>query len=180
MQLFDIIDNKISFAPQALEIKVFKALWLRDKTKHKERANAELAFVYFYSDYKSIYATITDDDERAVIIYDTLDMKEKPDDLVYEACNYYKERQNTHSMNLLLSARIATKKMEDFLASVDFTEEDSKGNLKYDINKVANILGNIAKIVENLAALQDQVQKELEESGTMRGSRAKNIFEDGI
>lgn len=180
MQLFEFVNNRVTFAPQALEIKVFKALWDRDTSKKKEKANAELAFIYFYADYKSIYADIIDDEERAHEIYKTLSMVELPDTKVYEGCDYYMERQNTISMGLLRSARKAVKKIEDYFNEVDFTEVNEKGMLKHDITKGANLLGNIAKITQNLASLEDQVQKELEETGDMKGQRKKNLFEDGF
>lgn len=180
MQLFEIVNNEVTFSPQALELKPFKALWERDKNKNKKEAIAELSFVYFFSDYKSIYANIVEEEERALEIYNALEMKQLPDNLVYDACNFYKERQHTISMELLRSARRAIKKIEKYFDEVDFTETNEKGQLKHDISKAANLLGNIAKITQNLSQLEEQVQKEIEESSNMKGNRQKNLFEDGI
>ena len=180
MQLFEYVNNEVTFSPQALEIKPFRALWDRDKSKDKKTAISELAFIYYYSDYRSIYANITNEDERAVEICKTCTIKEKPDDLIYKACDFYIERQNTISMELLRSARKSIKKIEKYFDDVDFTEEDEKGKLKYDITKTANILGNISKITEGLAKLESDVQKEIESSGDMKGSGTKKLFEDGI
>lgn len=179
MQLFDYVNHDVTFSPQALELKPFRDLWDRDKSKDKRVAIAQLAFVYYYSDYKSIYANITDEEERAAEIYKTGTLKELPDDMVYKACSFYKRRQNTTSMELLISARKAVKKIEEYFDTVDFTEENEKGMLKHDITKGSNLLGNIAKITQNLASLEDQVKKEIEAAGDMKGNRTKSLFEDG-
>ena len=60
MNLFFISDNKILPTPETLLIKEFENIWNRDKTKTKDIALKELAYIYFISDYKSIYNNYLD------------------------------------------------------------------------------------------------------------------------
>ena len=60
MELFIIEKNKVIASPEALLIKEFKDIWDSDKFLSKDRAVSELAYVYFTTDYKSIYQSYPD------------------------------------------------------------------------------------------------------------------------
>ena len=50
MKLFEMNKEGIEISPQSLIIKEFKKLWARDKSKGKQKARTELAYVYYYTD----------------------------------------------------------------------------------------------------------------------------------
>lgn len=180
MKIFELVNNKVKFSPQALELKPFKALWLRDKSEDKARANAEMAFVYYFSDYKSDFANETNNEIRAKEIMKIVDgMKIPPDNLVYEACDFYTERQKTISIELLYAARVAASKIKQFYLDVDLTVTDKSGKPIWDITKLQNSLTNLSKTIEGLENLEDRVKREMEEASGMRGNRKKAMFEDG-
>ena len=181
MTLFELDNNNVIFAPEALELKPFRALWDRDKTKDKKEATAELAFVRFYSDYKSDFANIVDEETRAIEIVKVLEnfKKDKPDDLIWAACDFYKKRQNTLSMDLLDGIRIGIDKMKEFFINFDLKKTDSNGRPVYNPKQINDIIRDIGKTVQSVAEVEDQVRKELEEKSSMRGKREKTFFEDG-
>lgn len=179
MILFELQDNKVTFSPQALMLKPFKALWDRDKTKDKTRARNELAFVYYFSDYKSDFSSILDDDERATEILKFLSDIDKPDNKVYEACEFYKSRRETISTQLLEAARHGAKTLKEYYYNVDLTLTDEKGKPVWDVAKLQTSLKTLSDTIEGLEKLEDKVKREQEKESSMRGGREKAMFEDG-
>ena len=49
--MFILANNKVTIEPKALLISEFEALWTRDHTKGKERANKEFSYIYFVGDF---------------------------------------------------------------------------------------------------------------------------------
>jgi len=182
MDLFEIKEGQVTFSPQALTLTPFAKLWKRDKKKGKPLANAELAAIYFYADYKSDFSEIYDPEEKLNVIKPVImgmDPEWEPDDIFQEAVDFYKSRQETVSTILLGDARNAVDKISRFLRGINLNEEVN-GRPKHDIKKIADTLGNLSKITESLQKLEEQVKKELQEKESMRGGHAKAIFEDGI
>ena len=66
MQLFELnADTGLpQFDPIIFELKPFKVLVDRDKTKDKSVAKAELAFVWFYKEYKSDFSSLISEDKK--------------------------------------------------------------------------------------------------------------------
>lgn len=183
MELFEIKNDQVAFNPMVATLKPFKVLWDRDKTKGKTVATAELAAVYFYTDYKSDFSTILDDVEKLNLIKSVIvGMNEKwePDSKFHEACKFYNEMQETHTTLLLQDAQFAVVSVRKFLRSLDMSEEVN-GKPKHDLKKTIESLGALNKVTESLDALEEQVKKQIrEKQDTIRGGRAKATFEDGI
>jgi hypothetical protein len=59
---------KLIITPEALTLKVYAKIWNRDRSIHKERANRDLAFVYFMADASSTFQSITDTEDRQALI----------------------------------------------------------------------------------------------------------------
>ena len=53
MKLLKYEGYKLTFEPEILTLKVFKRLYIRDKTKDKSRFIQELGLIYFYVDPRS-------------------------------------------------------------------------------------------------------------------------------
>ena len=58
MNLFEISEGQLQIQPEAYALRAFKVLWDRDKTKGKDKAIIELAFVYFMTDFKSDFTDV--------------------------------------------------------------------------------------------------------------------------
>jgi len=183
MNLFEIQEDQVTFSPQALMLAPFRAIWDKDKTKAKEQANAELAALYFWVDYKSDFSEIIDVEEKLSIIKSVIvgiDENWEPDEIFNEACEFYKSRQETPATLLLEDARSAVNSVRDFLRTIDMSEEVG-GKPKHDIKKIIDSLGQLHKVTEALYELENQVKKQIQQKDdSMRGKKEKSTFEDGI
>ena len=180
MDLFDLRDFKVTISPRALLIPEFRTLWDRDKSKDKDKALQELAYVYYLSDFKSPYLLSLD----MSIVSDTVakdfmkDESYKPDQEVEEAISKYKELQITPSMRLLTASLTTVNRLTDYLEEVDLNERDDKNKPIYKPSDITNSRKSIGGIVESLTKVRDQVEKEITKSGTLRGQRRKGNRED--
>jgi hypothetical protein len=182
MQLFEIKNDLVTFSPEALLLKPFRALWERDKTKDKAVAIAEMGAVYFYADYKSDFTDIINPEEqlkeiKSVIV--GMDPKWEPDELFEEAVDFYKLRRRTASTQLLEDARIGVDKLSKNIRNIDLEEVLDGGRLKHDPKKFADTIANLAKLTESLASLEQQVKKEIQTRDSLKGGHEKSIMEDG-
>lgn len=187
MELFQIKNNRVTFAPQTLLLEPYKKLWSRDKTKDKTLATAELAYVWFYCDLKSPFSIILDSKDRIIEIKKVvleLHGAWEPDTIVEEACEYYKENKKTVSSEILDNTISLMLRINAFIKDINpaDTYVDKFGNIKfkYDFLKIVNAAKQIPSILATLNEVREQVLKEQEVDAGMRGSRQKSIFESGI
>lgn len=179
MQLFDLVNNKLTFSPQALALKPFKDLWDRDTTEDKGVAVQQLSFVWYYSDFKSDFSDLMDDEQRRSEIEKVTGCK--ADEKVMEACRFYMKMRETLITDSLLAAKEALYKVKEFFRTVDFEKTHPKtGQPIYKVKEVMIAVQDLAGMIQGLELLEQRVKKEKEESGRMKGSKEKKIFEDGI
>lgn len=167
MQLFNLDNNRVTFSPEALTIKAFKDLWDRDSSKHKEFATEELSYVFFMSDYKSVYLSYDAEARQQKIIRDVITKKNwQPDDKIKAAIQKYEELQYTPSMALLKDAESALDKIRWYFKNVDVTT-DVEGTITKTL--IANV-EKLGGVIKGLSALRDLVDKEMSEAQRVRGS----------
>lgn len=167
MNLFTVDNNRVTFSPEALLVKEFKALWDRDNSKHKELATEELAYVFYMSDYKSAYLAYDSDARENKVTNDVVTKKGwKPDDKVQSAMEKYSELQETPSMGLLKDAETALDKIRYYFQHVDVTM-DTEGAITKTL--IANV-EKLGGVIKGLSSLRDMVDKEVSESMRVRGS----------
>lgn len=179
MELFELKNYRVVFAPQALALVPFKKLWDRDKSKDKTIAIAELASIYYFADYKSDFTDILDEHERIEEIkkYVNLPKNWAPDEAYKEAVSFYLERSETITTKLLRDARIGVDKLSKFLKEVDLNKEDKHGKPKYNAKQIGDSIKNLGDIVGALEKLDAQVKKE-QRDNTLRGGRDKGYHAD--
>ncbi len=173
MQLFQINDQYlIDIDPVAYTLLPFKKIWDRDKSKTKDRAKKELAFIYFSVDYKSDFYNIPNIETREEEVIKHL-FKEKwtPDKAIRDAQEFYKERQKTFSLVLLENALMGLNKLSVYFRDIDFNE--------YDPKKFADTVRQLPAIIESLKKTEEAVQKEQETDSKLRGGREKGLYTDG-
>lgn len=183
MDLFELKNFNVAFSPIALNLKPFKALWSRDKNKNKTRANAELAYVYFMTDYKSDFYDIIDEDERKdeIIKYLTLPDGWKPDSKVLEACDFYRERSETVLTRLLRNIIIGVDNIGRTFREIDVNALDDKGKPLYNLNNLVTAAKGISPLIASLREAELEIKKEKSlDLKNNKGSRSKKTFEDGI
>lgn len=180
MKLFTLEQDSytVVFEPQTVLLQPFAALIQRDKSKGKNQAKKEIAFVWFYIDIASDYAIHGDLDVRKEAIKRDLKLKSswEPDKLVEEAVEYYKEMSSSLTASILRRSRFTADKLSEKL-------EDAVKDEGLTISEMKQILESINRmpdVIKSLQAAEKAVLKEIEEANDRLGTREKAEFEDGI
>jgi hypothetical protein len=186
MNLFQLnSQHNVEINPEAYTLLPFKAIWDRDKSKEKLRANQELAYIYFIADYKSDFSDILDDTEKEVEVIKnciTID-KWKPDKLVNDAIDFYKKRSSTIALTMLEDAKGGIGKLSAYLRNINFNEVEINAKTgdvspKHDIKKYADTVRQIPAILAALKELEETVKKEIDAGNSLRGNRKKGMYVD--
>lgn len=173
MKLFKYEGYEVRVAPEALTMKPFKKLWDRDKSKAKDRATQELAFLYFYCDPRSDYQYITDDEMRMDAVKKGIGFADgwKPDAMLNAAIAFY----GTFDSNAGRLLRLAAKEIDKAQTALDAMTPTDYKSIKEQFAAM--------KIIPEIASMIQDAEKALnteEEYGEARGSIAKGMFEDGL
>ena len=175
---FDLItfDSKqnLDIHPTALTLNCFAEIWNRDKSKNKEQALKELAFIYWmYNWNSSYYKGYPDDKERLIHVTETVFNKDKwkQDNIVNIACKEYQKLQELEYPGLsdLKTARKTLNSLKEFLDSLDPNERNKSEGL---VLKPAEIYQAISKMSEALIAV-DKMEKKIKEDLTLTDSKIK-------
>lgn len=179
MRLFELTNNQPTITVECLLIPEFKALWDRDKTKDKSKAYNELRFIYFSTDFKSLYLAIDEEDRFEKLVDDFISIKNwKPDKLILDAINKYKEFQNTPTMRFLEDNQAAMESMGKYFRNIDWKEVNDKGTPIYSISQVSTAVKNAGAIIDNIEKLKDKVAKEQSLTNTVnRGGGTGGLME---
>lgn len=181
MKLFKYEAYKVVISEEALALKPFKQLWVRDKSSCKDKAVSELAYVYFMEDPASDYQYIVDREERSKAIIEGEGLgKWRPDKAVLEAMEFYASFKTTSAL-ILEDTRYAANNLRASLRDIDLNATDEKGRPKYTVASIISAIKQVPQLVKELAEAERLVAREmLEANGRVRGQKAKTIFDDGI
>lgn len=164
--LITLENNVLRISPEALVIQEFSIIWKRDKTKTKDRALKELAYVYHSTDYQSIYRNYHPHDRDSKIKTDIFADKEwMPDTVIIMAQDKYASLQTTLSLELMNDAEMGITKLRDYFKQVDFSEDENGTAAK---NFIANVKA-MGDLVKGMKSLREEVEKELSDNMQMRG-----------
>lgn len=178
MKIFLIENGLPVVSPEALLIPQFRALYDRDKTKDKSKVVKELAYIYFSTDYQSIYLSYTKDIRLERLNVDFMEDKNyKPDKLVLAAIEKYDELQQTPTMNFLKAARNAMQATEEYFNSIDYYKTDSTGKPVYKGTEITKMLKDCSGIKDSIDKLIEAVKKEQSNGMTQRGQGTGGAFE---
>lgn len=176
MKLLKYEGYKVVIEPELLILKPFKQIWTRDKTVNKDKALAEIAFIYFMTDPRSDYQYLVDDKERMEAIKEGegLPPKWEPDRIVTEAMEFYKSFKPISAL-LLEDTRFMVDKYRKRLKAQEFDELEIK-----DLKEAGALIKQIPSLVKDLNEAEKALNSEMRESGRMRGQGEKTIFEDDL
>ena len=179
MKLLKYEGYNLTFEPEILTLRVFKRLFMRDKTKDKSRFLQELGYIYFMLDPRSDYMYITDNEERskAIIEGEGLPNTWKVDSTLQEAMDYYKSFRPTSAL-LLEDTRIAVDKLREALRSINLTDVDDKGRPIYTLNTIVSTIKQVPSLVKDLDDAERAIAKEIVQNDKIRGSAEKSMYED--
>ena len=179
MKLFKYEGYNLTISEEALMLKPFKDIWKRDKSKNKETALMELAYIYFMEDPRSDYQTYIDRDERSKQVKLGEGMKESwnPDKLVIEAMEFYASFKSEAAL-LLEDIRVAITKLREFIKTIDLNATDDKGKPIYTLNTYTATIGQIPKLITSLDEAEKSIARDIVQSDKVRGAAEKGMYED--
>lgn len=182
---FDKKDFEVTFSPLVMTIDKFKKIVTRDKTKDKEIALKEIAYIYHFADIRSNYLYKTNLEERSKTIAVDLKLPKnwKVDKELQEAIDLYKERSTTANIALYESACIAAMDISEYLKTTKslLDERDENGKVVTDIAKITGALSKVPSIMKDLNAAHTELIKEQKlTEGRSKGSKEFATFEDGL
>ena len=164
--LIQIVNNILTISPEALLITEFEKIWKKDKSKTKENALRELAYVYHTTDYQSIYRNYHPDTRESKIKLDLFKNRAwKLNTDIVNAQNKYKILQTTLSMELLIDVEMGLTKLRDYFKNIDFDDDDNGVAAK---NFIANVKA-MGDVVKGVKSLKNEIEKELTDQMQLRG-----------
>lgn len=178
MKLITYENYEISVADEAMLVRPIRRLFNMDRSKKKERFIEQMSVLFFVYDPRSNYSYITDEGERMreVLAQEGIrDFRETEE--FRDAAETYRKLCVTPSSLLLEDTRVVIGKLRQALKGIDFEglEEDKKAAA---LKTVASIVSMIPKLVKDLSEAEKAVQKELEETGRVRGSAQLTILDN--
>ena len=181
MNLFEIVNNVVTFSPQALMIKPFKAIWDADESEDKTQALLEMSYIYYMADDRSDFMHILDNDEREEEVAKFIGLPDSwsgnRKDLV-RAIHYYEQLSETTSTRLLKSTRLVLQKISEFLDNINMNERDERTKKPiHDISKITSAVEKIPKLVKAINEIEKEVIKE-KELKAQSGNRTQSMFDD--
>lgn len=181
MKLFKYQGYNLTISEEAMMLKPFKDLWKRDKSKNKDRALQELAYIYFMEDSRSDYQIYIDKEERSTQIKLGEGMPDswQPDKLVLEAEEFYAGFKSEAAL-LLEDIRVAITKLREFIKTIDLSAVDDKGKPIYTLNTYTSTIKQIPELITSLDEAERTIAKEAVGQDKVRGSVDKAMFEDDI
>lgn len=172
MDIFELKDNQITIRTEALTIPEFKKIWDADRSKHKDAAFKEFAYIYHSTNYNSPYSNFPEDKKEESIIHDIInDKKWKLSKETREAKEKYISITQTSKQRLLESAKYKIDEIAKYLKDTPLDENSSKSILE--------IFKSISTTIKNFDEIENAVKKENEQNSTRRrGGTTTSIFEE--
>jgi hypothetical protein len=185
MRLFKIENWEVKIEDAVWALEPFKAILKRDKTKGKEKAFKEMAFIYFYTDTTSDFMYITNDKEREEEVRKSVGLPDKweMDTVVKAAVDFYLEKSVTPIQELYKASIEAVHGVKNYLKRTDIllTERDDANRPITKPGDITRALKDVKIIMQDLKAAEKEVLKEKEDKeGRKKGSKEFGMFEDGL
>jgi hypothetical protein len=181
MKLLKLENNNLcSITPEALGLKAFRDIWERDKTKNKDRAKLDLAFVYFYADWTSVFKLFEKQLKIEKLEEEIYDKKYKCDELVLTACELYEVIQNESSFSLkfLNSIKESAVNISNYLKTIRLEERTKLGGQVYNVAQIQKAISDFPETIKKITEMEKVVEAELTQKDNLRGGAEKSTFED--
>ncbi len=176
--IFDIVNDSPVITPQALFIPEFKKIWDRDKSPEKQKAQAELAYIYHMVSPHSVYRETGINRTSAVRQDYGFSQDWKPDKAITDAVDKFRILTSTPELRALESAIILSDKLAAYFRNLDFDDIDDKGALVNDPRKAMQNLKDLGGVVQSIVKLREEVEKSLaKKQGEIYGDKELNMFD---
>jgi hypothetical protein len=172
MKVFELKDGIIQVDPDILTVPEFHAVWKKDKTKNKDKAFKELAYIYHMCDYNSPYSNFPVIKREISVREDVIgDKLYKPSKEVKAAVEKYQELTITPKQRLYTSCK---RKLDELAGFMDTTPVDDD-----TMKPILEMFNKLTATIANFDKLEEAVSKEQKENNTKRrGERTTALFED--
>jgi len=185
MKLFKIENWQLTLEEEVWGLSAFKKLLERDKSKNKERANAEMLFIFYFCDIKSDYLTMKEDLRIQELKKDIPGLGDKweVDNLIRDAIDLYRKLSQTVIEKLYLQSLKSASDIGDYLenTAVLLAERDKYDKPVTDISKITMAVQKVPKLMADLKAAYKEVIKEQQDNeNKKKGSKNFNTFENGF
>lgn len=182
MELFQLDNYQVMFAPQTMMITEFAAI--RDKNNDNDLTLKEMSYIWFFADTRSDFKQILDTKEREEEIKHSigLDPDWTPSTEVLNAIDYYQEYSKTPSSGLYEASVVTAQYIEKQLKKPEalLALEDKKGTPMYKLDTLIRIMKDVPDVMDKLHKAREQVLKELDSKSELKGGKSKALYEDGI
>lgn len=185
MKLFEMKDWNLTVEEEVWGLSPFKKILERDKTKDKVVANAEVLFIWYWTDIKSDYL-LMDDKSRLIELkkdISGLPKNWKKDKVIDEAIMLYEKLSSTILQELYRKALKSAKDVGNYLENTEALLHE-RDKMERPVTKIADItrgLKDIKIIMRDLKAAEKEVIKETQDlENKTKGSRSFALFEDGL
>lgn len=179
MKLIRYDNYQISISEEALLVKQFRRLWNMDRSINKETFYKQMSLIFHCYSPASNYLYISDEKERMKEILSQEGLGEfKPTPEYKAAVEAYKKLCVTPESMLLESTYNFINKSRKALDDLNYDDiEDPKERV--NTMKIGmGIVALIPKLMKDLTAAKNAVEKELEEQGSARGSQQLTVMDD--
>jgi len=180
MRVFDVVSGEVVADPSRLIIPEFKTIWDKDKSKDKQRATKELAYIVFSYDLSADnpYRGYSEYERDIVLKKDLFgDSNWVPDSYVSDAIEKFKRLMETTNTRVLLGAKKAAEELAKWFEQIDFSKVDAYGKPIFSATELARNLKEVGSIVKSLAQLEEMVRREQVDKTTTRGGNDIGMYE---
>lgn len=180
--LFKIEGKVVMPNAETLLISPFKEIWDRDKSKGKEIAVSEFAYIEFMTSMlrSNPYREYPENRKEEKIREDIIRNKNwNPDEMIKEAMKKIVEFQEEGSItfNYWMSNKVAAEKMIDFFTTFDMDERNPKSmNPVYKPKDILSAIEGSEKALKTLSNLKKKVEEEVYEIVKNRGNKVISPF----
>lgn len=182
--LFTFNDKIVFHKEEILMIDPFDKIWERDKSKGKEVALQEFAYIEFMVSMMKTnpFREYPEEKKEEIIIKEVIKIKNwKPDELVKKAMKRLVEFQTEGSLTYKywMSAKIALEKQIEFFERINVNERNLKtGNPIYKPKDIPDAVANAEKVLTTINTLKTKVDEEIFESSKTRSDKVISAFAD--
>lgn len=179
MKLVRLENYELKVDDELLLLKPFRKLYNQDRSQSKGRFYDFLMVLYYVYDLRSDFQYIVDEKERLKEVCEANGLEEyKFTPLEKECIALYQKMSESTSSLLLQSTRACVEKVRKFLEEgADPGKVDDKGKPMYPINVIVSAVKQIPQLAKDLKDAEVALNKEIQESGKVRGSQELSVMD---
>ena len=176
MKLIKFCDYQIKISDEAFLVRQFRRLFNMDRSLGKEQFYKQMSILFFTYNPASNYIYITDEKER---MKEVMEQEGIPDFKITPefkaAAEVYQKLCQTPEGLLLQSTYAFIDKSRKALDALDYEEIDDPKEKVTTMKTGMSIVALVPKLMKDLTAAKNAVEKEMEEQNTARGSQELTI-----